>query len=353
MRPNRIRSPEVAKLNMRFENVSIVSVEHIDAPIRVTSKEIEERLRPTMDRLRLPPNLLRELSGIEARRWWNEGVVPSDAAATAGGSALEAAGIDPRDIGVLVNTSVCRDFVEPSTACIAHHKIGLSETCINFDITNACLGFVNGMDVVGNMIERGQVEFGLLVDAESSRYTVECTIERLLQPGVDHRMFRDQFATLTLGSCGVAMVLGRSDLVANGHPYLGGVTLAATEHNQLCTGFMHEMVTDTKALTDAGLELAVKTWAKAADELGWQPDTHQHYAQHQTTKGHADKFAGVIGLDLQKVYRLYPEYGNVGPAGVAVVLSKLEDEGLVVTGERVAMMGIGSGINCSMVEVVW
>jgi 3-oxoacyl-[acyl-carrier-protein] synthase-3 len=338
---------------MRFENVSIVSVEHIDAPIRVTSEEIEERLRPTMDRLRLPPNLLRELSGIEARRWWKEGVVPSDAAGMAGRKALEVAGLDPRAIGVLVNTSVCRDFVEPSTACIAHHKIGLPETCLNFDISNACLGFVNGMDVVGNMIERGQIEYALLVDAESSRYTVECTIERLLQPDVGHRMFRDQFATLTLGSCGVAMVLGRSNLVDNGHAYRGGVTLAATENNQLCTGHMHEMVTDTKALTEAGLELALKTWAKAVDELGWQHDTHQHYAQHQTTKGHADKFAAVIGLEPDKVYRLYPEYGNVGPAGVAVVLSKLEKEELVTAGERIAMMGIGSGLNCSMVEVVW
>jgi 3-oxoacyl-[acyl-carrier-protein] synthase-3 len=338
---------------MRFENVSVISVEHIDAPVRVTSEEIEERLRPTMDRLRLPPNLLRELSGIEARRWWEEGVVPSDAAAMAGTKALEASGLDHSQIGVLVNTSVCRDFVEPSTACIAHHKIGLPETCINFDISNACLGFVNGMDVVGNMIERGQVDYGLLVDAESSRYTVECTIERLLQPDVGHRMFRDQFATLTLGSGSVGMILGRSDLVDNGHPYHGGVTLAATENNQLCTGHMHEMVTDTKALTEAGLELAIKTWEKAADELGWQHDTHQHYAQHQTTKGHADKFASVIGLDQDRVYRLYPEYGNVGPAGVAVVLSKLEKEGLVTAGERVAMMGIGSGINCSMVEVAW
>jgi 3-oxoacyl-[acyl-carrier-protein] synthase-3 len=338
---------------MRFDNVSIMTVEHVDAPHRVTSAEIEERIAPTMERLRLPPNLLQELSGIVARRWWDEGVVPSDAAAVAGRKAIEASGLDPGQIGVLVNTSVCRDFVEPSTACIAHHKIGLSDTCMNFDITNACLGFVNGMDVVGNMIERGQVDYGILVDAESSRYTVECTIERLLEADVDHSTFRDNFATLTLGSGAVAMILARADLTPNGHPYLGGVTVAATQHNQLCTGFMHEMLTDTKALTDAGLELAIETWGKAEAELGWTKDRHQHYAQHQTTKGHADKFAGVIGLDLEKVYRLYPEYGNVGPAGVAVVLSKLEKEDLVSAGERVALMGIGSGINCSMVEVVW
>jgi 3-oxoacyl-[acyl-carrier-protein] synthase-3 len=116
---------------------------------------------------------------------------------------------------------------------------------------------------------------------------------------------------------------------------------------------MHQMLTDTKALTEHGLELAVKTWHKAVDELDWTIDCHDHYAQHQVSKAHAQKFAAAIGIDWDSIYKLYPEYGNIGPAGIAIVLSKLEKEGWVKPGHRVAMMGIGSGINCSMAEVVW
>src|SRR5205814_1196604 len=75
--------------------------------------------------------------------------------------------------------SVCRDYLEPSVACFVHAELGLPETCLNFDVVNACLGFLDGMAIVGNMIERGQVQYGLVVDAESSRTVVERTVDRL------------------------------------------------------------------------------------------------------------------------------------------------------------------------------
>ena len=51
----------------------------------------------------------------------------------------------------------CRDY-EPSTASIVHHKLGMSSACKNFDLGNACLAFLNAMDLVGGMIERGEIE---------------------------------------------------------------------------------------------------------------------------------------------------------------------------------------------------
>jgi acyl-CoA:acyl-CoA alkyltransferase len=254
---------------------------------------------------------------------------------------------------VLVNTSVTRDYLEPSNACAVHHGLSLSEHCLNFDLSNACLGFVNGMDIVGNMIERGQIDYGLVVDNESSRELIEATIPRMLDERLDAVAFRENFASLTLGSGAVAMVLARSELTAGGHRYLGGVSLAATEHCRLCCGNMDHMVTDTQALTEGGLRLAHRTWQRAVDVLGWTTQSHVHYAQHQVSKGHAEKFAAILGLDMAKIYRLYPTYGNVGPAGIAIVLSKLEQQGSLGVGNRVAMMGIGSGINCTMAEIVW
>jgi len=74
---------------------------------------------------------------------------------------------------------------------------------------------------------------------------------------------------------------------------------------------------------------------------------------HQVSKPHTEKLSEMLGLDPTKIYRLYPEYGNIGPAGVPIVLSKLEAEGHLATGQRIALMGIGSGLNCTMAEVVW
>jgi 3-oxoacyl-[acyl-carrier-protein] synthase-3 len=338
---------------MRFENVAVLSVAHVDAPHRITSEEIEGRLSPTMDRLGIRRDLLRDLSGIMERRVWDEGMQPSEAAAMAGEKAIEGAGIDRSKLGILINTSVCRDYLEPSTACIAHAQLGLPETCMNFDLGNACLGFVNGMDMVGNMIERGQVDYGILVNGETSRQITEATIKRLQDPEIDEATFRENFASLTLGSGAAAMILGRSDLETDGHPFTGSVNLAATQHCRLCAGNIDHMVTKTRELLLAGMELAVRTWGRAAEVLGWTVDAIDHFVVHQVSKVHTEQFAGILGIDLAKIFRLYPNYGNIGPAGVPIALSKLEQEGRLERGQRVALIGIGSGINCTMAELRW
>ena len=338
---------------MRFDNVSILSVSHVDAPHVLPSEEIEARLAPTLGRLGMDSDLLRNLSGILARRQWDRGTMPSDPATEAARLAIDAAGIDPEGLGILINGSVCRDYLEPSTACIVHGNLGLPATCMNFDIGNACLGFINSMDAVGNMIERGQIDYGIVVDAETSEIITESTITSLLSDGVDEGTFRANFASLTLGSGAAAMVLGRSDQNPDAHPFLGGVNRAATEHCRLCRGNIDSMQTDTRALMVGGMELAVNTWMEGAEAFGWSPADFDWFVLHQVSKAHTEGFAGILGLDLDKIYRLYPEFGNIGPAGVPIVLSKLEKEGKLEKGNRVALMGIGSGLNCTMAELRW
>ena len=164
---------------MQYQNVSILSLAHVDAPHRVTSNEMMEQLGETAARLDMSSDLLESASGIIARRYWDNGFQPSQAAALAGEKALMEAGIDRSQIGIIINTSVCRDYIEPSTACIVHDRLGLSPDCLNFDLGNACLAFLSGMQMVGNMIDRGQIDYGLIVNGESARFVQDATIERL------------------------------------------------------------------------------------------------------------------------------------------------------------------------------
>lgn len=338
---------------MRFSRVSIASVAAIDAPHRVSSSALEERLAPLFRRLSMPAGVIASLSGILERRFWDEGVSPSDVAARAGEEALRRANVPRERIGAVISTSVCRDYIEPSVACLVHRNLGLSSECVNYDLGNACLGFVNGMDAVANMIERGDIEYGLVVDGEGSRHAVGATIDRLNESG-DARAFADNFATLTLGSGAAAMVLGRSDLVgAAGHRYTGSVSLAATEYNQLCRGQIDGMITDGQKLLVAGVELAQRTFVRACEVFGWTPAVLGEVVIHQVSRHHTERLAGALGIDLSKIHAIYPEHGNVGPASVPMVLAKAEELGRLTRGERVALMGIGSGLNCAMAEIVW
>ena len=71
----------------------------------------------------------------------------------------------------MINTSVSRAYLEPSTAVAVHHQLGLPAGCLNFDLANACLGFVNGIQLAGTMIDSGQADYALLVDARRARAT--------------------------------------------------------------------------------------------------------------------------------------------------------------------------------------
>ena len=143
---------------MLFQHVSIAGLAHVDAPNRLSSADINARLKPTMDRLGIKTDVLQDIAGIYARRLWNDEMQSSDAATLAAEKAIADAGVDRAKIGLLVNTSVSRDFLEPSTASIVSGNLGLGEGCQNFDVANACLAFLNGMDIASRMIERGEIE---------------------------------------------------------------------------------------------------------------------------------------------------------------------------------------------------
>jgi 3-oxoacyl-[acyl-carrier-protein] synthase III len=338
---------------MLFEHVAIAGLAHVDAPHSLSSADINLRLKPTMDRLGIRTDVLGDIAGIHARRMWDGDVEASDAATLAAIKAIDDAGIRRDQIGLLVNTSVSRDYLEPSTASIVSGNLGLSDQCQNFDVANACLAFMNGMDIASRMIERGEIEYALVVDGETANQVYEKTMTRLGADDVTEEQFRNELASLTLGCGAAAMVLSRADLAPDAPRYKGGVSRAATEWNGLCRGNLDRMVTDTRMLLIEGLKLAAKTWDAAKLALGWVVGELDEFVIHQVSRVHTDAMVRAFGIDPQKVLTIFHEHGNIGPASVPIVLSKLRDLGRLKKGHRIALLGIGSGLNCSMAEVVW
>jgi acyl-CoA:acyl-CoA alkyltransferase len=332
-----------------LQNTSILSVAAIEAPEVVTSSEFDDILAPTLDRLGLRRGMLQQVAGIEERRWWPEGVTYSECAAKAGAQAIEAAGISPDQIGLLIDTSVSRARLEPSSAVFVHNELGLPSSCINFDLSNACLGFVNGMQLAATMIDSGQIDYALIVDAEGSRVLQQRTIERLQGPDTTTADILSEFAALTLGSGAAGMVLGRSDRHPDGHRFVNVVSRAATEHHDLCLGDMDRMVTDSRAMLLAGLEVAEIAMKEASLEFDWQ--NLQHYIVHQVSTVHCDMLIQRLGLDSSRVPVTFPTMGNMGPAAIPITLALHQDK--ILPGDRVLMMGMGSGINAMAAEIVW
>lgn len=330
-------------------NVALLSVASILAPRIITSEEIDRRLQPVLKRLRLPTGLLQRVAGVYERRNWDTNQTFDDAAIAAGRQALADAGIQPHQVGLLINTSVTRKHLEPSVAVRIHHGLGLPSSAINFDIANACLGFVNGMTLAAQLIDSGQITYAVVIDGEDADDIQTNTIDRLSRGSIGRKDFMSEFASLTLGSGAAAVVLGPADAHPTGHRMLGGVTRAATQFNELCVGSVDGMFTDAKALLKGGMELVVSAWKEAKRDWNW--GGMDRYILHQVSDVHTNAIVKAVGLDRSRVPLTYPTLGNVGPASIPITLAH-EAESLR-PGDRVLLMGVGSGLNTAMLELAW
>ena len=344
---------------MRFENVEIRAFAHVLPERAVTSVELEERLAPLYGRLRLSIGRLEMMSGIRERRFFEPGTRPSTIASRAGARAIDRSGVERERIGCVVHAAVCRDFLEPATASVVHHALELPPACVPFDLSNACLGFANAMAVTGAMIERGEIEAALVVSGEDGGPLVEATLKALAEdPRADRAALKRAHASLTIGSAGAAAVLARRGGARRpAWRLLGGAALSDTQHHVLCQGD-HEagqggplMETDSEAMLQAGNALAKRTFEAFLAELGWTRADVDRVVTHQVGSVHRKLLFETLELDPARDFPTVETLGNTGSAALPVSFSMAEEAGFLRPGQKVAMLGIGSGLSSLMLGV--
>ncbi len=341
---------------MKFEHVVIEAIATALPEEVWTSAEIEERLRPLYERLKLPAGRLELMTGIRARRMWPAGTRPSEASAAAGRAALSRSRLRPEQVELFIHAAVCRDMLEPATASFAHRKIGLPPSAQIFDLSNACLGFLNALTVAGAMIESGQIRCALVVAGENGRPLVEQTLHTLNRtPALTRHTIKPYFANLTIGSGAVGAVVCHRSLAPEGHRLLGGVARAATIHSDLCQGDTHgaeglAMQTDAEQLLVAGVDLARETWREFTREQG---DSFDRFICHQVGAAHRKRLYETLGLELGRDFSTFETLGNTGSVALPATLVAAAEAGAIQRGSRVGLLGIGSGLNCLMLAVAW
>lgn len=330
-----------------------------DLPQRVVpSLEIEQRLELLYRRLSLSPGRLELMSGVRERRHYEPGTLPSQIAERAGRRALAASGIAAERIGLLIHASVCRDFLEPATAAVVHHALGLPASCAFYDLSNACLGFLNALLVAAQAIEFGQCEAALVVAGEDGAPLVAATVAALLAEQSDaRRALKRAFASLTIGSGGAAAVVARAELAPQGMQLLGGVALSDSQHAGLCQGDRARaggllMETDSEALLHAGIALAERSFERFLGEIGWSRGEIERVITHQVGRAHRQLLLERLALPADRDFPTYEQFGNVGSVSLPLSLALACEAGRIERGQRVALLGIGSGLSCAMLGVI-
>jgi len=341
---------------MHFRRVCIESFGYTLPDEIVTTAELERRLAPLYERLRLPEGRLELMTGIRERRFFPPGMRPSTISIQSARRAIEASGIDPRLFGALIHGSVCRDFLEPATACRVHHGVGLPPEAMIYDVSNACLGLLNGIVQVASMIELGQIRAGIVVGTECGRQLVDNTIELL---NADETLTRDSvknsIASLTIGSASVAIVLCDEELSQTGNRLTTAIVRCDTSQHELCQsrGLETVMQTDSEELMRQGIAAGAETFERFLAAAGWEPEDIDRSFCHQVGVAHRRLMFESLKLDPAIDFTTVETLGNTGSAALPITMALGIEQGRLRAKDRVAMLGIGSGINCLMLGVEW
>jgi len=346
---------------MLYSKVYIDAFGYELAPNVVTSDDIEKRLEPLYEALHFQKGQLEALTGIRERRFWDPGYKMYQGAVKAGKKAMENSGIAPELIEMLIYGGVCRDNLEPATACAVSHGLGLGPRTQIYDVSNACLGILNGMVQIANAIELGHIRAGMVVSCESARQIVDTTIDRLLT-AKDMDVFKKTVATLTGGSGAVAVILTDASLSDKGHHLLGGVVRSAAEHYKLCrwgpnTGIPSNspqiMETDSVGVLQNGVNLGIETFKAFKNELSWPDDKPDKIICHQVGATHQNTILESIGIDKEKDFTTFKYLGNIGTVSLPITAAIASERQFLIKNEMVGFLGIGSGLNCLMLGIKW
>ena len=378
---------------MKYSRVYLDAIGYELAPVVVTTTELEQRLGPLYDKLHMQQGQLEVLTGINERRWWEPNFPISEGAVRAARKTLRASNVSPNDIGALIYAGVCREQFEPATACKVAAGVGVNSGAFVYDVSNACLGVLNGIVDIANCIELGQCRAGLVVSCETAREINEITIDRLTSiPTME--CFRNSLATLTGGSGAVAVLVtdGSFDR-ARRRRLLGGVTQTAPQHHNLCRwglqsvlpngvanllptavtniagnatsllrtsldfGMRHLVTpftaTDAAAVLKFGVELGQRTFAAFVAKLGWAGEQIDKIICHQVGSAHRETILRTLGIPVEKDYSTFPYLGNIGTVSLPLTAALAEEREFLRPGDRVGFMGIGSGLNCLMLGLHW
>ena len=334
-------------LNISLKGIGIANPDKF-----ISSDEIEHELRDVYHRLKLPFGRIEMQTGIKTRGVFVD-KRPSTISAMAAKDLFQHFDYEPADVDLIIHASVCRDFLEPSTASVVHHLLDLRSDCFSFDLSNACLGVLSALEVASNMINNGSIQNALIVSGENSKPLLDQTIKTLNgDENLTRKSIKKYFANFTIGSAGVAFLVGKA---GEGIAQFGRcASLSDTSAYDLCQGDGSTdslvMETNSEELMHKGVALAQNNWMRFNSVEKTQFD---HLICHQVGIQHQKFLYQSLELDFDKDYSSFQDYGNTGSAALPLTLALAIKNDIFNSNDMISLLGIGSGLHTTMMELEW
>jgi len=295
---------------------------------RVSSAEIGARLGVSAE-------WIERRTGIRARRHAAPGDRVSDLAVSAGRFALEDAGLDAAEIGMVLVATVASDELTPASAPIVAAELGAGHAAA-FDVTAACSGSIAALAHATSWIEAGRASNVLVIGAE------------ILTRFVD---FDDRRTAPLFGDGAGAMVVS---LDAGGQigPFVFGSdgdraqAVFATRERGVFEMEGHE------TFLQAVHRLSTST-AEVVDLAGLALEDIDLFVYHQANARILASVADRLGVPGERVFECIAELGNTSAASVPLALSAARARGALEPGARVVLGAIGAGLSWGATVMTW
>jgi 3-oxoacyl-[acyl-carrier-protein] synthase-3 len=278
-----------------------------------------------------------ERTGIAERRIAGAGETASSMGEKASRMALEAAGLVPEDIDLIIVGTGTPDRVFPSTACLLQHRLGIRQ-CAAFDVQAACSGFIFALSVADQYIRAGSARRVLVVGSELNSKLVD---------------WSDRSTCILFGDGAGAAVLGVSD-----HPGLLSTHIHSDGQYQDLLYVPNSMVTgdagmgedDTPYIKMQGNEVfkvAVNTLGRIVDETleanGLQKTDVDWLVPHQANIRIITATAKKLKMPMEQVVVTVERQGNTSAASIPLALDEAIRDGRIQRGQTVLMEAFGGG----------
>ncbi|HET7832842.1 MAG TPA: beta-ketoacyl-ACP synthase III [Gallionella sp.] len=283
-------------------------------------------------------------SGIFERHVAADDELTSDLALQASRRAIEAAGISPDEIDLLIVATTSPDQIFPSTACILQDKLGIRSGGAAFDMQAVCGGFVYALNTADMYIRGGQAKTALVVGAE--------VLSRMLD-------WSDRTTCVLFGDGAGAVVLQASDtpgivaskLHADGRHRNMLKAEGNIRHGEVQGDPFIKMDGQAvfkfavKVLSDVVEEVLEENQLSAAD-IDW-------LVPHQANIRIMEATAKKLGMGLDKVVVTVAQHGNTSAASIPLALDTAVRAGRIQPGQNILLEAVGGGFTWGAVLIKW
>ena len=289
-------------------------------------------------------------TGIKERRIVENGVTTSDLATQASLRAMEDAGVSPKDLDMIITSTITPDHIFPSTSCYIQQKIGATRACA-FDILAACAGFIYALSIGQSFINSGAMKTVLVVGAECLSKITDYTDRATCV------LFGDGAGAVIIQRDPVKHEILSSNLAADGSeadvlimPGGGARNPASLESVQQR---LHYIQFKGKEVFKLAINNITNLILETTRENGLALNDIDLIIPHQSNLRIIEATMEKLGLPMEKAFVNIDKYGNTSSASVPIAIDEARKEGRLRKGNIVMLVAFGGGLTWGSSVIRW